>query len=513
MSSVTFKTLSYHNAEQFKEGFFEAEPTVGYVFLGKHTPWPDEQSPTQPIDCGVCERGAWDNMFAAKRITGNDVEHVIIKKTWSANTVYRAFDDTVDLTVLLSETDNVKAMYVITDERNVYKCLSNNNGNISIVEPSGDYGSANGTIVTADGYIWKYMYNIKPSNKFSTDEYIPIPTGIEKLDYNLSATGVVPGQLSRIVITNEGNNYTTVTKTACTFISGATTITLQNTANLAANMTVSGTGIASGTFIQSIDFPNVTIFLSAPALANGGGANIANTLTFSTRVTIEGNGDSAAAVAQIEDGKIKNIVLTSFGRNYDFANVSIFGNGTDATARVVIPPKFGHAIQPAKELNANNIMVSVKIGELDSSENGVISTQTSFRQYGLLRNPYKYNQNIPVNNQTASRVISQTTNLTVVSGPNYTLDEYVYQGSIDDPTFYGFIHAQEGNVVRLTGVRGRPTVGIRLNGASSSVSRTLVGVITPEFEPYSGDLLYINNTEKIERADGQAENIKFVVKF
>jgi hypothetical protein len=513
MPSITFKNLSYHNAEQFKEGFFEADPTIGYVFLGRHIPWPNEDSPVVPTDCGICERGAWDNMFAAKRVTGNDVEHVISRKTWSSDTNYRAFDDTIPLDILLLETDNLKPMYVITNERNVYKCLSNNNGTISTVQPSGDYGSANGTIATADGYIWKYMYNVKPSNKFSTDEFVPSPTNINKLDYNLSPTGIVPGQLSRIVITNEGNNYTTVTKTACTFVSGASTITLENTSNLAANMTVSGTGIASGTFIREIDLPSVTITLSAQAFANGGGSNIANTLTFTTRVNIEGDGVSASAVPVIEGGKIKNIILTSFGVDYDFANVTIFGNGTDATARAVIPPKFGHGFEPAKELSANNIMISVKIGELDSTENGVISTETSFRQYGLIRNPYKYNQTIPVDNETASRVISQTTNITVVSGSSYELNEFVYQGNIDDATFYGFVHSQEANLVRLTGVRGNPTVGLRLIGATSATSRTLVAVGNPEFEPYTGDMLYINNLQKIERTDGQAENIKFVVKF
>jgi hypothetical protein len=513
MPSVTFKNLSFHNAEQFKEGFFESDPTIGYVFLGKHTPWPNEDAPVTPTDCGVCERGAWNNMFAAKRITGNDIEHVIPKKSWSANTNYRAFDDTVALDILLLETDNLKPMYIMTNERNVYKCLSNNNGTLSTVQPSGDYGSANGTIATADGYIWKYMYNVKPSNKFLTDEWIPTPTNINKLDYNLNTTGIVPGQLSRIVVTNEGNNYTTVTKTACTFTFGASTITLENTSNLVANMSVSGTGIASGTHIQSIDVPTVTITLSSQTSANGGGSNVSNTLTFSTRVYIEGDGDSALATPTVQDEKIKNIVLTSFGRNYDYANVSIFGNGTGAAARAVIPPKFGHGFEPAKELSANNILVSTKIGELDSTENGVISSQTSFRQYGLIRNPYKYGQTIPVNNETASRVISQTTNITVVSGSSYELDEFVYQGNINDATFYGFVHSQDANLVRLTGVVGNPTVGLRLIGANSSASRTMVAVSNPEFEPYTGDMLYINNIQKIERTDGQAENIKFVVKF
>lgn len=513
MPSVTFKNLSYHNAEQFKEGFFEEDPTIGYLFLSRHISWPNEDSPPTPIDCGRCERDAWNNMYAAKRITGNDVEHVIPRKAWSSNTIYRAFDDTTGLDILLQDTANLKAMYVLTDERNVYKCLANNNGVVSTVQPTGDYGTANGTIATADGYIWKYMYNIKPSNKFLTDEWIPSPTNINKLDYNLSPSNLVKGELTRIVVTNEGNNYTTVTKTACTFSSGASTITLENTSNLVANMAVSGTGIASGTYILSIDAPNVTITLSTDATSNGGGTNVANTLTFSTRVYIEGNGTAATAVPVIEDEKVKKITLTSFGSNYDYANVFVFGNGTEATARAVIPVSFGHGFEPAKELSANNILISTKVGEIDSSENGVISTQTTFRQFGLVRNPYKYSQNVSVTNATANTVISQTTNIVVVSGPSYELNEFVYQGELANPLFYGFVHAEDANLIRLTAVRGNPTIGIRLTGATSGTSRTMVAVSNPEFQPYTGDMLYISNIQKIERTNGQAENIKFVVKF
>jgi hypothetical protein len=55
-------------------------------------------------------------------------------------------------------------MYVITSARNVYKCVSNNASANSTVEPSGDYTTSNGNISTGDGFVWKYMYNVKPSN-------------------------------------------------------------------------------------------------------------------------------------------------------------------------------------------------------------------------------------------------------------------------------------------------------------------------------------------------------------
>jgi hypothetical protein len=63
-------------------------------------------------------------------------------------------------------------------------------------------------------------------------------------------------------------------------------------------------------------------------------------------------------------------------------------------------------------------------------------------------------------------------------------------------------------------VRGTFRTGVVLRGASSGVSdRLVVTVQNPEFEPYSGDILYTQNATKTTRAEGQAENIKLIVRF
>ena len=41
----------------------------------------------------------------------------------------------------------------------------------------------------------------------------------------------------------------------------------------------------------------------------------------------------------------------------------------------------------------------------------------------------------------------------------------------------------------------------------------IISKITPEFEPYTGDILYVENITKTQREDGQAENIKIAVRF
>jgi len=521
--------LSIDSAQRMKESFTgsaamaevlttETSPAIQYIFIGNHVPYSNEASPPSIVDTVASEKEVFDNIFAAKRATANDVELVIPRVNWTANTSYRQYDDTIELDQLITAnvSQNLKPFYVITTGRNVYKCLSNNASANSTVEPTGDYTTSNGVIATADGYIWKYIHNVRPSNKFFTNEWIPVPSRLDTAstltDYNLDNIGVVEGELSTVVITNSGSNYTDSVVTVSTFLSGCSVLTLSNTTNLAANMTVTGTGLPTGTHISILDTPNNKITLSSSSIANGGGSG--NNLTITTRVYFEGDGIGGVGTATIANNGISKITLSTIGTGYSFANVFIYGSGSGAEGRCIIAPKFGHAQNPIEDLVAKNVMIFTKIGDLDSTENGLISTDTSFRQYGLLRNPHKYGSNSKVTFSTANAVISQARTLILVPGSQYTLDEYVYQGvSANDATAYGYVYSQTPTQVNITKVRGTFSIGIALTGLNSGVSRTVVDQQNPEFEPYSGDILYVENATKTDREDGQAENIRFVIQF
>jgi hypothetical protein len=95
--------------------------------------------------------------------------------------------------------------YVMTDDFNVYKCLDNNNNSRSNVKPSGTSVSP---IITPDGYVWKYMYNVPINlrNKFLDDNYIPVVSALTNQFYS-------NGTVDNVIINNKGINYTTATIT------------------------------------------------------------------------------------------------------------------------------------------------------------------------------------------------------------------------------------------------------------------------------------------------------------
>ena len=519
MPSYTSKKISFNAAEQFKESFFEQSPTIGYVFIGNHLSYTNDDVADEITDTSVNEKLVWDNMFAARKVTGSEVELVVPRYDWSANTIYKHYDDRVEIANLITTTANtgeqpVAPMYVMNSERNVYICLANGLNANSSIEPTGKHLSSNGNIQTADGYTWKYLYNVRASNRFLTNNWIPAPVSTSKLDYDTSPLISVDGELVYLEVEDNGSGYVHSNISVSSFTAGTNLITVANTNNLAANMALSGLGIAGGCHIESIDTLNLRIRLSANTSANGGGSG--NTVAVTTRVLVSGDGENAIALARVgANTGIDDIILTTYGSGYTQANITIFGTGTGCNVRAVLPPKYGHGFNSAKELGSTSVMVAMKIGEIDSTEGGLISTGTTFRQYGLLRDPHKYGSDEVVDSGNANTVISQTTDLTIISGSSYNLDEFVYQGpSANTATFSGYVNAQDANVVRLTRVKGAPITGGPLKGVSTNpTGRAVVVTKNPEFEPYTGDMLYVDNIVKTQRTDGQAESIKFVVRF
>jgi hypothetical protein len=161
-------------------------------------------------------------------------------------------------------------------------------------------------------------------------------------------------------------------------------------------------------------------------------------------------------------------------------------------------------------------MIATNIGTGDTTEGGLISASTKFRQIGFLRDPHKYGNTKPTNSFTSNSVVSMTHNVVVVPGNDYTVNEMVYQGTtLADFTFKGRVYDQDPatNTIKLTQVEGNFTTGLALRGNDSLVTRISLRINYPELQPYSGDILYTENTATVQRVSGQSENIRFVINF
>lgn len=207
MASVRSKDLGVFVAKQFRESVSEPSSSNLYLTFGRSYPWTNDANPPAANTSDISVYDVWNNMIGGKRITGNDIRHVVPRFNWTNNTVYVAYSDFADSKNLKNPNT---AFYVVTDEFNVYKCISNNYGNVSTSKPQ----STNpiGQFQTSDKYIWKYMYSISAEDqeRFLTDSFMPVRTLVtddNTLQWQVQ-DNAVDGAIHDIIVTNRGAGYT-----------------------------------------------------------------------------------------------------------------------------------------------------------------------------------------------------------------------------------------------------------------------------------------------------------------
>jgi hypothetical protein len=217
MAAIITNKFRLHNAEQFIEAFGETSPTNMYLFIGRPASWANDASPDTPIDNSNTMFNIYDDMIAMKRVQSTDVTHAIVRRDWISGVVYDEYaHDYSDSNTSDSGAEDLYSatFYVMTDEYNIYKCISNNGGSTSTEKPTGTDTSI---ITTADAYKWKYMYSISAADalKFLSTDFIPV----KKILSNPGASdpyytqyqvqqNAIAGTIENIKVTAGGSGYT-----------------------------------------------------------------------------------------------------------------------------------------------------------------------------------------------------------------------------------------------------------------------------------------------------------------
>ena len=221
MAAIVTNKFRLNNAEQFYESFAEAS-TSYYLFVGRPQAWTattpygggTDSAPPTPLDNVDDEYMYFRDMLAAKRIATTDIQYAIPRHNWTTGTVYDYYRGDYGSQWSSTVTDIVKTVnaginlwasttlfYVLSSTNNVYKCMSNNGGVASTVEPS---GTSNAEYSTGDGYWWKYMYTLTTTQitDFLTADFMPVVTNATV------STAAVDGAIRQYKVMRGGAGYT-----------------------------------------------------------------------------------------------------------------------------------------------------------------------------------------------------------------------------------------------------------------------------------------------------------------
>lgn len=401
MTKLTTSKFRTHIGNQLIKSITESANSAYYVFTADHEARVSNTILT-PIDK---ERNvyidAYRNMIFGKRLTSDDMRHMVRNIPWATGTVFDMYDDNND--AILDAN-----FFTVVDESSfyhVYKCLDNNSNAVSTSQPDFSHivGSNTALYQTADGYRWKYMYSIASDeyDKFATASYIPVysNTTVE--------TAAVFGAVDVIKIENGGKNYGNYT--AGVFAGSDVRVSGNSILYKISNTNLSQTNgyytgcliyLNSGTGLGQ--HKNITDYFT-----NSTGSYILVNNSFSTspkngttyeihpRVNIVGDGSQTTnAIARglvnaLSTNSIYRVEMLERGAGYSYITADVIANSVvgiiaAAELRPIYSPSSGHGYNPNEELGSKHIAIGVNFS---ASEGNTIPVENSFEKIGILKDP------------------------------------------------------------------------------------------------------------------------------
>ncbi len=488
-----------------------------YSFIGLPNP-ADYQSdwnnnPPSPKDNFDQENDYWDTMIALKKINTSDVRQVVPKRQWSSGTTYDYYrhDYSRSNTAKVSGATNLysASYFVINEDYQVYICLQNGtdpdnpSGRPSLDEPTFTDLEPRSAGTSGDGYIWKYLFRIKPSEivKFETTDYIPVPSDWATSTDNAAVRdNAVDGSIKIVAITDRGV----------------------------------GLGTANRTY---------------------------------SNVPIRGDGTGATCTIVINnDQKVDTITVSNQGSDYTFGNVDLVAGGVPTgtsrpTFDVIMTPQGGHGADIYRELGAYNVLLYSRIE--NDNENPDFITGNQVARIGVVQNPEESAGTILTSDKSSAVPAIKLVGAGY-SSATFEADSYVTQTIATGSTAVGRVinydqttgvlkYWQDRSVAGFNTVgtaQTLPTYGFDLKeftdapstggsitivpstGSNLAIDTSFTGVSTvinnrtyylgqsfdngvagAEVRKHSGNIVYVDNRPSITRSSNQKEDIKVILQF
>ena len=517
MSAIVTDQFRILNASNFVDSI---ESNSYYITLGLANPvaagygrtsdW--NTNPPSPTDNLSYAGHTGDTILFGKKITSANVRRIVRRIDWTAGTKYEIYRDDYSVQNRAPITNAARLYdanyYVMNEDYRVYICIengsdgSNPKGNVSQDQPTFTDLEPSRAGDSGDGYIWKYLFTISPSDiiKFDSTDYITVPNNWDtSSDAQIRAiresgdSTVNENQIKTVYIDDAGGSY-----------------------------------------------------------ANGLGQEM----------NIIGDGTGGKVRVDVEGGKITNTVVVSGGKNYSYALVdlgSINSNTTSTPAHLipVIPPSRGHGHDIYKELGTDRVLVYARFD--DSTKD--FPVDTSFAQVSIVKNPTAVGTSntftdnnfnglsaFKFNNITGTPKVGEKIEQTVQNGTakafgyvasfdtetkvlkyftdrslfynQTTKDQQDYTGISTNGRPYAFESSSNlisGQTSSFTGAIDTAFAGIATNPTgvkqiNLGVSFT-AGMAVPEINKGSGEVIYLDNRASIARNARQKEDIKVILEF
>lgn len=480
------------------------------------------------------------------KITENDIYHMFDRYPWSQNVIYDSFDDSVDITNLnmyvnVLDGDLNEAPY------KVFKCIRNNNGAVSTVKPSTSNLNPNFETTLSDGYVWKYMFEVTPSDyiTYSTTQSLPYTPNQTIIDAAVESVSDIRIDRTRVGLFSAYNLGSTTVKSVT--VEDATNNTykieldVQNEpqssdgsyVNMYLRLSISGelfdiinSAIPLNPSIEISDNRILNVFVQSDqnllnVIASGASTKVVPKIKVS-----KSSGDDCVAYGSLDsEGTLNDIFFKNKGTQYKYATAvislpdAIQEYADENSLRVILSPRGGHGSDPISELRMSKLIV---VTNFVSNELTNIPSVNSYTQVGLIKNPLFADGTFPKDLDNRMVIIASGD----IRSSVIAADSFVYQDKIDE-TVSGKIHHIEYDAsanqttIYLVDYVGDfegefasgPAYAKTNQDDLTSDSFTINTVTKGNYVPYTGDLLHFVDFDAITRNPARKEKVKFVFDF
>ena len=520
MAAIVTDQFRILNASNFIDSVTGGNDSY-YVFLGLDNPaqvgfgrttnWNTNiPSPTDNLEYLSHYR---DTSLFGKKITSSNIRRLIRKVTWTSNTSYEMYrhDYSIQNSTPNSNSSRLydSNYYIINSDFRVYICIDNGSSSTNLKggksqdEPTFTDLEPSAAGTSGDGYIWKYLFSVSPSDiiKFDSTEYVVVPNDwatstdsqIVSVRENGNSGPTNPNQIKKVYIKDEGSGI---------YITGT----------------------------REVDI-----------IGDGSGGRVS--------ITVNSSGSITSA----------QVVAGGYGYTWGIVDLgplrgSNIPEGNAAKLIPIIPPSKGHGYNIYPELGTDKVLVYARFD--DSTKD--FPTDTKFAQVGIIKNPTTFSSDTVVftENQYSSLgaikldsiggtpIIGQEITQTVTGGTargyvasydsetmvlKYFQDRSLYFGNNVDQTDYNTVTSDSkvlsfsssgGSITPFAGSIdtdfGSPTPTNKFSVGSKVIDLGVTftaGLANPEINKKTGDIIYIDNRPLVTRDIRQKEDIKIILEF
>jgi len=509
MAAVVTDQFRILNASNFIDSVLDDNNSY-YVFLGlpnssavgfgRTSDWSTATSgPPSPTDNFEYLTHYRDTGIFGKRVTSTNIRRVIRKVQWTSNTAYDMYrhDYSSTNTTPNSGTSRLydSNYYVINSDFRVYICIDNGSSGTNLKGARSKFEPTSTDLqpftAGSDGYTWKYLFSISPSDiiKFDSIEYIALPN-----DWSTSTDSQIQS------VRESGDSDTNNNQIKKVYIKNA------------------GLGYTASTY---------------DILGDGTGGKVS--------INVDSN------------GAITSTNVVTGGKGYTFGIVDLERTGTissPANLIPIIPPSKGHGYDIYTELGADRVLIYARFD--DSTKDFPVDTK--FAQVGIVKNPKEYSSGVTTfTGSTYSSSYALKLDNSYTGTP--TVGEKVTQTQSSTEIAKGWVSSydsstkvlkyfQDRSLFLTDGVNqeDRTTIGVDSKvvdfnntdsiSFTSATSTTVAsgftgssengitlgsnftsGLANPEINKKTGDIIYIDNRPEVERNLRQKEDVKIILEF